>query len=123
MESILVAVGFPPKKAMKDVHKKSKKFVKCIIPIIMDWSYQLNWRQKVYKNWISHFIWKNYVLYWDFGKNIEHHESATHRKMPPMIKSENFTHMKYYKESATQTKKESVTHMKFVKFLWGKCPP
>ena len=47
----------------------------------------------------------------------EHHESATHRKMPPMIKSENSTHMKYYKESATQTKKESVTHMKFVKFL------
>ena len=51
------------------------------------------------------------------GSLLEHHESATHRKMPPMIKSENSTHMNYYMESATQTKKESVTHMKFVKFL------
>ena len=53
------------------------------------------------------------VMYYYYGLP----ESATHRKMPPMIKSENSTHMKYYKESATQTKKESVTHMKFVKFL------
>ena len=33
LESILVTVGFPPKYAVKDVHKKSKPFCKWIVPI------------------------------------------------------------------------------------------